>query len=218
MTQPKEIPERENLARKGDSSLSTPPGSVDPAGRAFSGEKLKVLDLFSGYTIREDGVVTSRFGRQIKHQVGKNGYVRVELWSKGKGQKYLIHRLLAQSFIPNPEGKPQVNHIDGNPQNNNLTNLEWVTQSENQLHAYRTGLQVGYKKPAPLSATHKKALCGSRWRGERRIYWAEGQKFKTPEEAARSFGVNRQTVYNRAKSPNFPDWKIEVRREVKNNA
>ena len=178
-------------------------------------DKLRVLDLFSGYTIREDGIVTSRFGRQIKPQVSKNGYVRVELWENGKGKKHLLHRLLAQSFIPNPEEKPQVNHIDGDPKNNDLDKLEWVTQSENQLHAYRTGLQRGYKKPTPLSPSHKAALCGSRWKGTRRVYHAEGEVFKTPNEAASRFGLNRQSFYNRANSENFPTWKIEVRREGK---
>lgn len=177
--------------------------------------KLKVLDLFSGYTIREDGVVTSRFGRVIKQQVGGLGYVRVELWENGKGRKYLVHRLVAQAFIPNPERKPQVNHIDGDKSNNKISNLEWVTQSENQIHAYRCGLQRGYKKPTKLTPSHKAALCGSRWRGERRVYHAEGLKFNSPEEAASRFGFNRQSFYNRANSENFPSWKIEVQREEK---
>lgn len=177
--------------------------------------KLRVLDLFSGYTIREDGLVVSRFGRPIKHQVGKNGYVRVELWNCSSGRKYLLHRLLAHAFIPNPENKPQVNHIDGNPQNNALNNLEWVTQSENQLHAYKIGLQKGYRKPGKISEAHKAALCGSRWRGQKRIYHAGGLTFSCPKEAANYFGFNRQTFYNRANSENYPGWKIEVRREEK---
>ncbi len=177
--------------------------------------KLRVLDLFSGYTIREDGEVRSRFGRVVKQQHGASGYARVELWENGNGRKYLVHRLLAQSFIPNPDGKPQVNHIDGNKTNNDLVNLEWVTQSENQIHAYRAGLQRGYRKPCPMSESHKKALCGSRWRGEARTYWAEGVAFESPESAAQAFGVNRQTFYNRTQSGKFPSWKIEIRREVK---
>lgn len=51
-----------------------------------------------------------------------------------------IHRLVATTFIPNPNNKPEVNHIDGNKENNNVTNLEWVTKSENGFHAYRIGL------------------------------------------------------------------------------
>lgn len=177
--------------------------------------KLKVLDLFSGYTIREDGQVFSRFGRLVKHQPSNSGYIRVELWRSGVGKKYLLHRLLAEAFIQNPENKPQVNHIDGNKTNNSLSNLEWVTQSENQKHAYRIGLQKGYHKSAPISEAHKKALCGSRWRGQKRIYWADGIAFKCPKDAATHFGFNRQTFYNRANSERFPSWKIEIRREVK---
>jgi hypothetical protein len=176
---------------------------------------LRTLDLFSGYTIREDGEIRSRFGRVIRQQFAKAGYARVELWSKGRGKKYLVHRLLAQAFISNPEGKPQINHIDGDKANNRLSNLEWVTQSENQLHAYKIGLQRGYCKPMPLTAAHKRALCGSRWRGERRVYRAGGLDFPTPEEAAKHHGVSRQTVYNRAASARFPDWEVIVRREVK---
>ena len=52
----------------------------------------------------------------------------------------MIHRLVAETFIPNPEGKPQVNHIDGNRKNNAADNLEWTTCTENSQHAYNTGL------------------------------------------------------------------------------
>ena len=177
--------------------------------------KLRILDLFSGDTIREDGEVRSRFGRVVKQQMGGVGYFRVELWRDGVGKKYLVHRLLAAAFIPNPENKPQVNHIDGVKANNALSNLEWVTQSENQLHAYRAGLQRGYRKSAPLSDAHKKALCGSRWAGEARCYVAGGIEFPTPEAAAAHHGVNRQTVYNRVASARFPDWEIKKWQEVK---
>lgn len=172
-------------------------------------------EFFGGNVIHKDGTVVSRLGRKIKPQKSNVGYLRVEVWSNGLGRKFLIHRLLAEAFIPNPDGKPQVNHIDGDKTNNAISNLEWVTQSENQLHAYRTGLQKGYRKPMPLSESHKAALCGSRWKGEKRLYHADGMTFRTPQEAADHFGVNRQTFYNRAKSKRFPTWKIEVRREEK---
>jgi len=58
-------------------------------------------------------------------------------------KQYSVHRLVAKAFIPNPENKSQVNHIDTCKTNNNISNLEWVTNSENMIHAKANGIQVG---------------------------------------------------------------------------
>ena len=68
-------------------------------------------------------------------------YLCVNLTNKGVGKNYKIHRLVALHFLPFVEGKTEVNHIDGNVLNNKLDNLEWCNRSENQKHAYNTGLQ-----------------------------------------------------------------------------
>lgn len=68
------------------------------------------------------------------------GYVRVSLYNK-KSKNYLVHRLVAEAFIPNPDNKPFINHIDGNKENNRISNLEWTTSSENLIHAYENGLR-----------------------------------------------------------------------------
>lgn len=81
------------------------------------------------------------------------GYYRIALYKKNKIKKEQIHRLVATHFILNPENKPQVNHIDGNKLNNHVSNLEWVTQSENQIHAYKIGLQ---KKPILYCENHNR--------------------------------------------------------------
>ena len=69
----------------------------------------------------------------MKRTIRKDGYVSI--WHEGK--QMLEHRYLAEKFIPNPENKPCVNHIDGNRSNNNLDNLEWVNYSENHKHSYK---------------------------------------------------------------------------------
>lgn len=69
-----------------------------------------------------------------------SGYKRVCLFTKGKQKKFLIHVLVAKVFIPNPYNKPIVNHIDGNKLNNQVSNLEWVTHSENVKHAIDNNL------------------------------------------------------------------------------
>ena len=82
-------------------------------------------------------------GRVLLQTMNKQvQYKQVSLWKENKGTSYYVHRLVAEAFIPNPEDKPEVNHIDGNRQNNHISNLEWVTSGENSLHASKTGLRV----------------------------------------------------------------------------
>ena len=74
------------------------------------------------------------------------GYTQVNLGKKGKMRVYLIHRLVGEAFIPNPENKSQINHKDGNKSNNRIDNLEWVTPRENDLHSYRVLGHTGWTK------------------------------------------------------------------------
>ena len=79
----------------------------------------------------------------LKPEIIKGGYLRVVLMKDSKYKHFSVHRIVAQLFIPNPENKPEVNHKDGNKQNNFVENLEWVTSKENIIHSYKTGLNKG---------------------------------------------------------------------------
>lgn len=78
----------------------------------------------------------------LKQQKNKDGYLYVSVPKEyNKRRQILIHRAVAMAFIENPLNKPEVNHKDGNKQNNNSDNLEWVTMQENQRHAWTNGLK-----------------------------------------------------------------------------
>ena len=96
-----------------------------------------------GYFVSSLGRFKNKKGIIMKdYKPHHSGYVylRVNI------QKYALHRLIAQTFIPNLENKPFVNHIDGNKINNSVSNLEWCTCSENNLHNYKVGLNKGHKR------------------------------------------------------------------------
>jgi len=83
--------------------------------------------------------------RILKKCNGTQNYHIVCLHKEGSSKTRKVHRLVALSLIPNPDNKPQVNHIDGDKQNNKIENLEWVNNSENQLHAFKYKLQKSIK-------------------------------------------------------------------------
>lgn len=102
------------------------------------------LENYSNYIIYEDGKIYSLFKNIFLSPVleDKIGYYRVYLTGDNGVRKiFLVHRLVATAFIPNPENKPEVNHIDGNKLNNTLKNLEWVTKHENMKHAHSLKLR-----------------------------------------------------------------------------
>ena len=98
---------------------------------------------FPNYHCDKYGNIFSK--RKKLKQSKRNGYLCVSLCNNGFSKSFNVHRIIAEAFIPNPENKPQVNHINGIKTDNHVENLEWVTQSENTIHA----LSIGLYKPIP---------------------------------------------------------------------
>lgn len=87
---------------------------------------------------REGEVINLKWGRKVKPQPNGKGYLRVVIGKK----RCFVHRLVAERYVPNPDGKDQINHKDGNKLNNNADNLEWVTNQENRDHAILNNLHM----------------------------------------------------------------------------
>ena len=88
------------------------------------------------YKVSKDGQVMSvRKNKTIKPWLNIYGYYSVRLHKDGNRRTAFVHRLIAQAFIPNPDNKSEVNHIDGNKLNNDISNLEWVSHRENIIHS-----------------------------------------------------------------------------------
>lgn len=96
----------------------------------------------NNYKVSNLGKVKNiKTGRILKGVLDKDKYLKLTLYNGGIKFNKIVHRLIAQAFVPNPKNKPQVNHIDANKQNNNAINLEWCTPLENIRHAMDKGIK-----------------------------------------------------------------------------
>ena len=102
---------------------------------------IRTIKGYTDYFITHEGIVWSKKRNKIisPYNNGK-GYLQIYLWKNKKRKRFYIRRLVIEHFIPNLLNKFQINHKDGNKQNNNINNLEWCTRSENMQHASKNGL------------------------------------------------------------------------------
>ena len=116
-------------------------------------------------------------------------YLAVHLLLNGKPQHFSVHVLAARAFIPNPENKPLVNHVDGNKLNCHISNLQWVTPAENLEHAIRTGL-----KKQPQGLDDPRAVLKENQVLEILDTCVPGDKEFGIAALARKFGVGESTI------------------------
>ena len=111
--------------------------------------------LSADYLVYSDGKVFSvRNNIYLKPCVNNRGYLTVRLYVNKKRIQIAIHRLVGIAFLgDSPNGKTDINHIDGNKQNNDISNLEWTNDSENSKHAYKLGLKDRTKHQGENNAT-----------------------------------------------------------------
>ena len=105
------------------------------SNKLLTEQELRIVTDHPHYGVTNDGKVYSYTSRKwLKQHSMKKGYMRVGLSDKGKTKIFLVHRLVAREFVENIDNKPHVNHIDNDRKNNNASNLEWVTNKENNDH------------------------------------------------------------------------------------
>lgn len=107
--------------------------------------------LKNGYKILEDGGIFNLENKKIHENTTEKGYKNCRIKVNGKGKTFLVHRLVAIWFIPNPQNKPEVNHKNGVKNDNRLSNLEWATPHENRIHAFSNGLHSAKGQKNPFS-------------------------------------------------------------------
>jgi len=89
---------------------------------------------YENYLIYEDGKVQNKKTKRYLSTCDNNGYLQVGLYQNGRHKNYKIHRLIAEHYIPNPDNRKEVDHINRNKKDNRIENLRWVTRSENNLN------------------------------------------------------------------------------------
>lgn len=148
--------------------------------------KYQISNLGRIKSLRRKVVQSNSYEYVIKEKILKqskntNGYLSITLNNNGK-KRFSVHRLVGTHFLNNPENKEQINHINGVKTDNRIGNLEWVTKSENQIHAYKSGLAFVKKKFSKKDAINIRL---------------EYKKSKTTyNKLAKKYNTSRKTIFN----------------------
>jgi hypothetical protein len=142
---------------------------------------MKIIEEFKDYVVYEDGViVNTRTNKPLKVSICDKGYPKVNFYMNKKVVTRRVHTIVAKYYVNNPNNLKEVNHINGNKKDFSIKNLEYVTHSENLLHAYRTGLQIA--KPSRVTAV---------------LDIEYGIFYNSLREAAKAINMNPNTLANK---------------------
>ena len=141
----------------------------------------KEIEGFENYIICTDGTVHNKKGHNISRWKDNVGYLQVKLSKKGKWYYKWVHRLVAEAFIPNPNNLKQVNHIDGDKTNNEVSNLEWIDNKNNTQHGYDNNLYHSKHRNIKIEVYDK-------------ITHQLINTYKSIRETANELNINRKTL------------------------
>lgn len=163
----------------------------------------QILTNLTRYRIYNNGTIFDlKNNRYVKTQKNKDGYLKCTLrYDNGKRKTFSAHQLVALAFIQNEENKSEVNHKDGNKENNELYNLEWCTHAENIKHAWDNNLIKNTQERSKKISMQNKRIGNDNHKSKPVILKNTGEIFESGNIAANAYGV-RQEQLNRCCNPN----------------
>lgn len=159
-----------------------------------------IKDYEGMYQISNMGNVRSLMTKKnLKPEIANGGYLRVNLYKDGKGKKFRVHRLVAEAFIPNPDNKPTVDHINTIVSDNRVSNLRWFTYKE-QITENETTKERHYKMDSETAKRISKTAHEQRKRKVMCI--TTGEVFNSAVEAAIHYNLKGKSPVGNAANPN----------------
>lgn len=154
------------------------------------------IEGFPNYHINKRGeVINLKTGKTLKGVLSDEGYVVYCLSNNGKQKVLKQHRMLAIAYIPNPDGKPHINHIDSDKSNNELSNLEWVTPRENTAHARENERYPEVEPKSFKIGDYDKSLLTNK-----QIEFVESlNEFEYPKDVMENLGIKKSAFYKMLK-------------------
>lgn len=155
-----------------------------------------------------------RKNKNLKPTINKYGYCKVSLTGDNSYKTVNVHRIIAQTFIPNPNNKPQVNHIDGDKSNNRVDNLEWTTREENMKHAHLNGLM---KLPKGINHHYFNIKSDLHPRAKALINIETKEIYGCIKDCAKVLDIKESTLRGWLSDPRINPTKIIYLNDYKNN-